>query len=113
MSLSISYFSLTSGIVADFCHLQGQENANISTLTGYSKHYCNDFYMGWMASISSQVSDTDKITAMKKSILKSTKLETSIKMILLVNERNNFGTEHFKCKQVRKMALYFVTDSID
>lgn len=36
MSVSISYSSLTSGITADFCHLQGQENADISMFTDYS-----------------------------------------------------------------------------
>jgi len=56
MSLSISYFSLTSGITADFCHLQGQENADISTLTDYRDYYYKDFCMGWMASIYSRVS---------------------------------------------------------
>lgn len=70
MSVSISYFSLTSGITADFCHLQGQGNADISTLTNYSKYYCKDFYMDWMASISSQASHIHKIIPMKKALLK-------------------------------------------
>lgn len=75
MSVSISYFSLTSGITADFCHLQGQENTDIPTLTGYSEHYCEDFFMVWMASISSQVSHIYKIITTKKAILKKYETE--------------------------------------
>lgn len=49
MSLPISYFSLTSGITADICHLQGQENADISMFTDYSIIGRIFIQVGWLS----------------------------------------------------------------